>query len=198
VTSATARSRAPTSANDSLTGADINESTLGQVPSANTTNSATTAGTAANANNLGGQPASAFDSANETIPFSVRIAGDGEKTIATIGPFRVFARCDANESATTHELTELVMTTTNPNSAFDDNNGPEFVPWDPADEAVLQSFSSTDPDLEAESFVATANSVGANGAGVIVHSYALGANLGGTTDTCWVQGVIESTQLPKP
>jgi hypothetical protein len=68
------------------------------------------------------------ESASESIPFSVRIAGDGEKKIATVGPFRVFARCDANNGATTDELGELVMTTTDANSAFDDNNGPENNP----------------------------------------------------------------------
>jgi hypothetical protein len=58
--------------NDSLTGTDINESTLGQVPSANTANSANTAdsantassantaNTANNASQLGGLPASRF------------------------------------------------------------------------------------------------------------------------------------------
>jgi hypothetical protein len=32
-----------------------------------------------------------------------------------------------------------------------------------------------------------------NGSDFDMHSYALGANLGGTTDTCWAQGVVEAT-----
>jgi hypothetical protein len=181
--------------NNSLTGDDVNEATLGKVPSAANADSAANATNANNANNasaLGGQPASAYEGASETIPFSVRVAGTGEKTIATVGPFRLFVRCTANDGGT-DETTELVMTTTDPNSAFDDNNGPEFVPWDPADEAVLEFRSGTDPDIEAEDFNATANAVGANGAGVVVHSYALGQNLGGTTDTCYAQGVVNAT-----
>jgi hypothetical protein len=49
--------------NNSLTGTDINEGSLGQVPSANTANnatSATNATTAANAQSLGGIPASGY------------------------------------------------------------------------------------------------------------------------------------------
>jgi hypothetical protein len=166
---------------DSLTGADVNESSLGKVPSA------------ANADTVGGKSASSFESGGETIPFSVRVPGTGEKTIATVGPFRVFARCTANDGGGTDEITELVMTTTDPNSVFDDNNGPENVPWDPADEAVLIQTTGTDPDIEAEGTTATANAVAADGSGVIVHSYALGQNLGGTTDTCYAQGVVTAT-----
>ena len=47
----------PKVANDSLTGADLNEATVGTVPSAA---NATNAATAANANTLGGIPASGF------------------------------------------------------------------------------------------------------------------------------------------
>lgn len=53
----------PKVANDSLTGADLNEATVGTVPSAA---NATNAATAANANTLGGIPASGFlSSTNE-------------------------------------------------------------------------------------------------------------------------------------
>lgn len=166
---------------NSLTGDEISEGTLDKVPSAG------------DADSLGGKPASAYQTGNDTIPFSVRVAGSGEKTVATVGPFRVFVRCTANNGGGTEELTELLMTTTDPNSSFDDNNGPEFDPWDPASEAVLTSETGSGSDLEAEGNTATANAVAADGSGVIVHSYALGQNLGGTTDTCWAQGVVHAT-----
>ncbi|HEV7847662.1 MAG TPA: hypothetical protein VGO83_15510 [Thermoleophilaceae bacterium] len=165
---------------NSLTGDEISEGTLDKVPSAG------------DADTLGGKPASAYETGNDTVPFSVRVAGSGEKTIATVGPFRVFVRCTANNGGT-EELTELVMTTTDPNSAFDDNNGPEYDPWSPGTEAVLTSENGSGSDLEAEGNTATANAVASDGSGVIVHSYALGQNLGGTTDTCWAQGVVTAT-----
>jgi hypothetical protein len=166
---------------NSLTGDEISEGTLDKVPSAG------------DADTLGGKPASAFERGNDTIPFSVRVAGSGEKTVATVGPFRVFVRCTANDSGGTEEVTEIVMTTTDPDSSFDDNNGPEYDPWDPGDEAIVTSTSGAGSDLEAEGGTATANAVAADGSGVIVHSYALGQNLGGTTDTCWAQGVVNAT-----
>ena len=96
-------------ANDSLTGTDINESTLGQVPSANTANSANTASTATNATNatnasnatnadkLDGRDASDLDElwakVDSTAPSIVRGNGttglEGPAVVGVAGTYRI-------------------------------------------------------------------------------------------------------------
>jgi hypothetical protein len=61
--------------NDSLTGADINESTLGQVPSANTANTATHATNAGNADTLDGRNSTDFLPANGNTPSGTLLTG---------------------------------------------------------------------------------------------------------------------------
>jgi hypothetical protein len=100
--------------NNTLTGTQIRESTLKTVPSAlaaeiatvagtaNKANSATTATTAANANALGGVPASAFTSAAAlTQRFSATMAkGDADRPLVTLGPVTVTASCSGTATAT--------------------------------------------------------------------------------------------------
>jgi hypothetical protein len=83
--------------NDNLTGTDINESTLGQVPSANTANSATTASNATNADKLDGRDASDLDElwakVDSTAPSIVRGNGttglEGPAVVGVTGTYRI-------------------------------------------------------------------------------------------------------------
>jgi len=61
--------------NDSLTGDDVNESTFGQVPSANTANTANSANTAGNAQQLGGVPAANYKTADAVLQSGVTQTG---------------------------------------------------------------------------------------------------------------------------
>ena len=60
---------------DSLTGADINESTLGQVPSANTATTATNATNAANADTLDGRNSTDFLPSTGNAPSGTLLTG---------------------------------------------------------------------------------------------------------------------------
>jgi hypothetical protein len=199
VTSADLRNNGVTSADvrdNALTGTDIDESSLGTVPSANSANSATsatnaanadTAETAANADTLGGQPASSYESAN--IPFSFT-TGEGERTVATVGPLRVHTDCQIGNIE--DEAAILVSTSAN-NSTFDDNNGDEFSDFDVNDgaaEAFQQDVDANEVEIEATDDGAGAIAATPGGAALAITSEAVGLNLFGQADTCYFAGVI--------
>jgi hypothetical protein len=79
--------------NDSLTGSDINESTLGQVPSANTANTANSANTANTANSAT-TAGRAGDLAGRKIDFRVP-PGTAATQVLNLGGLVLTASCDA-------------------------------------------------------------------------------------------------------
>ena len=81
--------------NDSLTGDDVNEATLGQVPSAATAASADSAGTA--------NSAAALDGLTRIPPTSIA-DNAGETPLATVGAFTIALACIDNATSTTGEL----------------------------------------------------------------------------------------------
>lgn len=92
--------------NNALRGTDINESTLGQVPSASQ---------AGNASTLQGATPSAFQPASKQLRFGVvsMDPGDSDRTIGTFGPFTLRAECDAGPDG------RLTLITTESNSDVD-------------------------------------------------------------------------------
>jgi hypothetical protein len=95
--------------NDSLTGLDINESTLGQVPSANSANTANSANSATNANHansvdgLGrsGPFKRGTSTASNNDPVTALVAAT-EVPILSTGPFDLYGKCahDADNDVT--------------------------------------------------------------------------------------------------
>jgi hypothetical protein len=84
--------------NNTVTGKQVKESTLGTVPHAGT---ATTSGTALNAQKLGGQSASAFVPSSRLFTFSASMAkGDPQKELGTFGPLTFSATCTADAGNT--------------------------------------------------------------------------------------------------
>ena len=109
VTGAKVKSSAIRSAdvgNDSLTGVDINEGTLGKVPSAATADNANNATTASNAQALGGQPASAYKPAAAGVTSAFMIDGaaieNGQGVLPTF---------DSTQVASTHSRSRTTSTT---------------------------------------------------------------------------------------
>lgn len=98
-----------------ITGTEVKLSKLGTVPRANTAN---TADLAANANGLGGQPASAFFPAGRVHASGLVKASKGQTvTVLSAGPFTLTLKCqDAGASGTKATLT---ATSTEANSELD-------------------------------------------------------------------------------
>jgi hypothetical protein len=189
---------------NALTGTDIDEASIGTVPSANSANSATNATNAANATNartaanadaLGGQPAGAYEGPNETIPFSFTM-GEGERTVATVGPLRVHTECDLDVDdggGFLIDVGRILVSTSEDNSTFDDNHQDEFSDWDVADSPALAFSNDTDADdfdIEATGNGAGAIATAPGGASLTITNEAVGLNLFDQPDTCYFAGVV--------
>jgi hypothetical protein len=176
--------------NNTLTGNDVNESTFGKVPSAANADTAANATNANNANALGGQPAGAFEGARETIPFSFT-TGEGERTVATVGPLRVHTNCDLDVGG--NDEGEILVSTSADNSTFDDNNGDEFSDWDVVDSPAFALSNSAPANVvEFESTNGGAGAIAAapGGAALAITNEGVGFNLFEQGDTCYFAGVV--------
>ena len=114
--------------NDKVTGADVNEASLGTVPSA----------------------ASAAALAGHTR-FSVHVPEGEDHVVATFGPFTLIGTCTIDDGGTDESLLELE--TSAANSAMDTNSEDEESDFDPGTEALVlvsDSQSTGDPEIEGE------------------------------------------------
>lgn len=164
----------------SLGGREINEDSLGQVRSA---------ARAGDAERLDGLDADAFERARGD-EYVAEYFGNGEEvTVAEGGGLRIYATCEINPSGTSDEVT-LWMSTSRDDAAMDDNNGPEYVPFNTGDSptALFAESSDDDPNLEVTSSGSGATGVAADGSVVAFNDYALGVNLAGRDDNCFVSG----------
>jgi hypothetical protein len=161
-------------AKDAVTGDKVNESTLGQVPSAVTANTATTAGSASS---LAGYK-----------PFGVFVPA-GTRTIAAFGPFTIKGECVINNGGT-DEGRFLLFTSVN-GGAMDDNNGDEFTPFDIADSpADLYDESTTTGNEDIEvSEEPGLTAVAPGGPTVFLQNETIGFNIAGHPGQCYFAGV---------
>ena len=161
-------------AKDAVTGDKVNESTLGQVPSAVTANTATTAGSASS---LAGYK-----------PFGVFVPA-GTHTIAAFGPFTIKGECALNVGGN-DEGRMLLYTSVN-GASMDDNNGDEFEVFNVADspaELYEESTTTGTPDIEVgEAPGLTA--VAPGGPTVILQNETIGFNIAGHPGQCYFAGV---------
>jgi hypothetical protein len=161
----------------SLTGTDINLSTLGTVPSAHTATSAGTANSATTAGSLSGR-----------TPFAL-YTGAGLREIANVGPFTIKASCEIDVSG--DDFAELQLTTSENNSAMDDNSGDEFDVFDTGEvaELISESDSTGEPNIEAGDGEFTA--VAPDGTVIAFDNQAVGVNLAGHGGQCFFSGILE-------
>jgi hypothetical protein len=129
--------------NNTLGGAQINESKLGVVPHAALADNATTA---ANANALGNQPASAYLPASKVLRWSFSLNKPGSKTIGPFGPLTFTASCTADGTKTDAKLS----VGTSEAGTFVSNNpgalpGP-FTPINPGDSFPVVEQDTVTPD----------------------------------------------------
>ncbi|HET6867867.1 MAG TPA: hypothetical protein VFH80_18275 [Solirubrobacteraceae bacterium] len=92
--------------NASVTGKEIKLSSLGEVPSAKT---------AANAEELGGRPASAYVPGTSSVASSGLVTASGGQTVklASFGPFTVSLTCNDDGGGTFDAEVDVVSTTSN-------------------------------------------------------------------------------------
>ncbi len=156
----------------SLTGSDINVGTLGTVPSATTANSANSA------NALNGRTPVSF------------FMGDGVREVAAVGPFTISAHCVIDNGG--EDEVWFTLTTTEANSAMDDNNGDEFDEFNPGDVAELAKEESPtgDENIEAAEEPGLI-AVSPNGTAIVFHNEAFGLNIANHARQCYLAGVLE-------
>ncbi len=92
--------------NQTVTGKEIKLSSLGEVPSART---------AANAQELGGHPASAYSLGSSTVTASGLVTASGGQTVklGSFGPFTVSLTCNDDGGGTFDAQVDVVSTTSN-------------------------------------------------------------------------------------
>lgn len=126
-------------AGDTVTGADVKESSLGQVPSA------ATAGIAGNAGLLGGSPASAFAAAGKVLTAGrvAMVGNQAQKTLITNGTVSLLANCPSGPGGDRPSLTvktaagtTALFTATATNPATTNGSLPD------GGEVEIQSFST--------------------------------------------------------
>ena len=159
--------------NGAVTGEKINLGSLGTVPSANTANTANVA------NSLVGR-----------IPISVFI-GNGERDVATVGPFTIRVRCTINNGGV--DEGEFQLLTSVNGAAMDDNNGAENVPFDIADNPANLYFEETgtgNDDIEAAEEPGLI-AVGPEGTAIVLQNQSIGFNLPGHPGQCYFGALLQ-------
>jgi hypothetical protein len=162
-----------------ITGAKVNVSTLGTVPSA------TNATNATNAANLAGQQS-----------FFIRLNGGQTQTVASNGSVSLVATCEAGVGG--KDIVKILGQTSQPGSILDgedDLTGPggspaEFLePGTPADKRELVARSDTAGEINVAAEIDQGFVLGPDGKMITVNSEgtALGLNYGGSV--CLVAGV---------
>jgi hypothetical protein len=152
--------------NGSLSGEDINLGSLGTVPSA------------ATAGNLTGR-----------VPFQF-FMGEGERDVATFGPFTLRARCGIDVEG--EDEAELQFLTSLNNSTLDseDTEEEDFDIEDNPVEILQDDTTTGEPDIYAGAgFIAAAP----NGTVVQAENYAVGMNVAERPGQCFFSGSF--TQL---
>ena len=152
----------------SLTGASINLATLGTVPSA---------ATATTANALAGR-----------TPFSF-FMNRGEKTVVTIAPFTVTAKCAIDEEGS--DVAELQLSTAVNAAAMDDNSGDELEVFNVEDNParLIQETGPTgNPMIESDEGQLVA--VAPNGTTIATENQAVGVNVGDHIGQCFFAGTV--------
>jgi hypothetical protein len=149
----------------SLTGTDINLATLGTVPSS------------ATANALAGRTAFNF-----FMPAGVRDVG-------TFGAFTIKAQCLINQGG--EDIGQLLLYTTEANSAMDDNSGSEEESFGPEQSPIVmfeEEEATGQTNIEAGyGFVAVAP----GGTAIASDNQAVGVNVAGHLGQCYFSGIIE-------
>jgi hypothetical protein len=187
VTSAKIKNNAITTAkikNGAITGAKVQAGSLGTVPNATNAVNATNA---TNAANLNGQK-NVF----------VRLNGNAQQTIASIGAISLVAKCEQNSGG--NDVVKLLAQTTAPGAVLGGNDNlpgpggspPEFLePGTPEEKREFLVFSDTTGDINVESRIDQGFVLGPEGSVITANSegIALGLNYG---STCLVAGVVNT------
>jgi hypothetical protein len=151
----------------SLTGPDINVSTLGTVPSATS------------ANSLAG-----------STPFAV-YTGPGLTTLVSVGPFTIKGSCVINNAG--RDEAELQLYTSVDNAVMDDNNGDEITPFNVASGHAELLFTEVEPTGESELESGQREglvAVAPDGTTIASDTRAVGMNLPGHANQCFFAGTI--------
>lgn len=154
----------------SLVGADINLATLGTVPSA--------AAAGAAASLAGRTPISVFTPA-------------GLRTLATVGPFTIQARCTIDDAG--EDLARLLLSTAVDGASMDDNNGDEANVFNVADgPVVLHATEDVTTQAEIESGTAAGlTAIAPDGTAIVFRNETIGLNIAGHPGQCYFGGVVE-------
>jgi hypothetical protein len=149
--------------NDKVTGADVNESSLGTVPSAALANDSAA---------IGGVKIV------RVAPFTLT---DGQtRVVLTEGPFTFTAECTIDDGGT--DTAEILIDTNADNTAYDgDDDDGDFDAADPANEFAADSAATNDPFFDEESDGAAIAPDGTEILGSRLHT---GGNVLGQDDVC--------------
>lgn len=154
--------------NDAVTGKKVNESSLGEVPSA------------ASANSFGGM------TAQRIAPFT--LSDGGSQVIGTFGAFTLTATCSLNEGGS--DYARIALTTSQNDSAF--KGEADDADLDVGEEALFVESEPEPtglPDLEEDGGVAIAP----DGTEILGHQLYAGVNIFGQSGICRFGGVVFST-----
>ena len=164
--------------NNGVKGIDIDETSLGVVPSASLADNARNAVNAVNAVNLVSHARIA------------QFVGDGTHDLATIGPFKLIGECTVADGATDEALLQI-ETTTDGSALVSDTSG-TLLPFDIADNPQeLNGASAASGDPDVSSTTTSLLAIAANGATVTSADYFAAVNVGGQEDRCYFGGTFE-------
>jgi hypothetical protein len=200
VTSKKIKNGAVTSAkvkDGSLTGTDINESTLGQVPSANTANTANTASSANTANTANSaNRANSAGAVDGRTPFLVKLSAGQTQTIATHGAVSIQASCI--QGVGFDEVDILAATSQNGaamggNDSYSGASGDTLDTTTPANQRVILSNSAGDGNTNVSWNIDEGWVMAPNGQtlGIDGETTPLGLNYAGAE--CVASGVVNAS-----
>jgi hypothetical protein len=164
--------------NNTLTGAQIDESTLGTVPNAATAGQASTANSAGSAASFGGM------SAHRVDPFA--LSNGGSRVVGTFGPFTLTATCTIN--AANVDTARISITTSQNNSVYiGENEDADFDIADPPIVYVEATVTGTGtPAIDEDGPLA----LGPDGTELFGHQLYAAVNTLGQVGTCRFGGVL--------
>ena len=163
--------------NNGVKGVDIDESSLGVVPSAALAENARNAVNAVNAVNLVSHARVA------------QFVGEGTHDLATIGAFKLVGECTVDGGGTDEALLQIETSANDSALVSDTDSDLDFDTADNPQELNAASAASGDPDLSSTGTSLVA--IGANGTTVTSADYFAAVNVGGQENQCYFGGTFE-------
>ena len=169
--------------NNGVKGIDIDESSLGTVPSATNAVNARNAENARNAVN-------AVNAVN--LVSHARIAqflGEGTHTLGTIGPFELIGDCTVEGGGNDTAVLQIETSTNDSALVSDTSTDLDFDTADNPQDLNAASAASGSRDLSGTATALLA--IAANGTTITSADYFAGVNVGGQADMCYFGGTFE-------